>query len=110
MADPPVPARRLHDIERLVAAVLAEKLAQSGASTVSGDALLADQALRNRDFMSLGLNSLDWMDVATTLEDELGIELPDGFLLDTDRRTLAGWSDYLAIAAVAEHPGTTAAE
>lgn len=97
-------------IERLAAAALAEKLTQSGTSGVSVDDLLVDQALRNRSFMSLGLNSLDWMDLATRLEDMLGVELPDELLLDIDRRTLAGWSGYLVIAANAEDLGATGAD
>lgn len=104
MADLPTPARRLPDLERLVATAIAEKLAESGSSAASSDALLADHFLRHRDFTGLGLNSLDWMDVATRLEDELGIELPDEFLLDAGRRSVAGWIDYLVRVVATEAP------
>lgn len=87
-----------------MATAIAEKLAESGSSADSSEALLADQSLRHRDFTGLGLNSLDWMDVATRLEDELGIELPDEFLLDAGRRSLAGWIDYLVRTVAAEPP------
>ena len=48
-------------------------------------------------FAALGLSSLDWMDVATGVEDALGIELPDEFLLDAGNRSVAGWSEQLCL-------------
>ncbi|HEV2887355.1 MAG TPA: acyl carrier protein [Jatrophihabitans sp.] len=78
-----------------MAEVVADKLESSGGPALSADALLSDAQLRERDFAGLGLTSLDWMDVATRLEDALGVELPDELLLDAGSRSVAGWSERL---------------
>jgi len=82
-------------IARTVAEAVADKLVCSGAPTFTADALLEDPELSWRDFASLGLNSVDWMNVATALEEVLGVELPDEMLLDAGSRSVAGWSEHL---------------
>ncbi|MDG4788026.1 acyl carrier protein [Micromonospora sp. WMMD1102] len=86
---------RLRACEHLVATAVVDALAGEGTARVSVAALLADAELRSTDFALLGLGSLDWMQVATRLESETGVELDDEVLTDPGRRCLLGWSGCL---------------
>lgn len=82
-------------VERAVAAAVADRLARAGGTVVPAAELLADPELMHREFAALGLDSVDWMSVATELEDLMGLELPDELLLDADRRSIAGWAHMI---------------
>jgi acyl carrier protein len=82
-------------IEHKVGAVVAEFLAQGGGGAPTAEELIHDQKTRCEDFAHLGLNSLDWMEVATLLEQEFGVEFPDALLVDPACRNIAAWSDFL---------------
>lgn len=104
MSHAPCGDRHHEHVEQLVAAMIAEKLTQSGALKITGELLLSHPQLPARDFTSLGLGSLDWMDAATKIEEALGIELPDELMLDPAVRTLAGWTAFLQEAMVGRKP------
>jgi acyl carrier protein len=89
-------------VESVVSTVIAGMLTASGALEVSADALMSDDRLRNRDFTSLGVGSLDWMESATRLEEVFGIEFPDEAFLDSAGRTVATWTTFIrnALAAI----------
>lgn len=82
-------------IARAVAGAVGDKLLGSGAFPFIADALISDPELAQRDFTELGLSSVDWMDVATRLEDLLHVEIPDDVLLDADKRSVAGWGEHI---------------
>jgi acyl carrier protein len=86
---------RAQETRRVLAAIVAAKLERSGVPGVSAHALTTDPELGGRDFAALGLNSVDWMDVASEVEDAFDVELPDEVLLDAEHRSVIGWSEHV---------------
>ncbi|WEB42131.1 phosphopantetheine-binding protein [Streptomyces yunnanensis] len=66
-------------------------LGERGISTSTAEELIEDADLRILDLSLLGLSSLDWIALATRLEDETGGELPDHVLVSPEHRSVAGW-------------------
>lgn len=97
-------------IAKVVAVAVAEKLATAGIAALSANDLAEDRELRRCDFAALGLSSVDWMDVATRIEDVLGVELPDEVLLDAENRTVSGWSGHLHALLASPTAGDTEVE
>jgi acyl carrier protein len=94
--------REPYAVIEVVAAAVAAKLAASGITNPDAEDLGRDPELGRRDFAALGLNSVDWMDLATTLEDAFGLEIPDEVLLDADNRSVCGWSAHLVSLSAAD--------
>ncbi|MGX1853058.1 phosphopantetheine-binding protein [Streptomyces sp. NPDC055299] len=81
--------------ELLVARHLVLALANRGIEAPAAEELIKDASLRTREFSLFGLNSLDWIALATWLEDEISAEMPDQVLLSPEHRCVAGWSEAI---------------
>jgi hypothetical protein len=81
----------LHWCEQLVATAIDTHLAMNRRPPL-GIADRLTTSLRHTDFGGLGLDSLDWMAIATRLEAATGVQLEDAVMLDRDRRSIAGWA------------------
>lgn len=91
-ASGPGPSRAaVEAVARHVAAVLAA----GGQDGVSAEELAGDPVRSTADLADLGLDSLGWMGLATRLEDEFAVELPDEALLDPQLRSVLGWARCL---------------
>ncbi|MBB1158671.1 acyl carrier protein [Amycolatopsis dendrobii] len=90
----------------LVAALVADALASQGLRAVTARELIADPELCTCDLARFGLGSLDWIALATRLERQTGVELPDGALLDDERRSIAGWATALTTAGSSQEEQT----
>lgn len=83
------------DWESLVADLVAEVLVDRGTDPATARQLRTDRSLWSRDLTSFGLGSLDWISLATRVEAETGVELPDEALLEPRHRCVEGWSEAL---------------
>ena len=79
--------------ELLVARQVVRALADRGIDVPEAEELIEDAVLRTREFSLLGLSSLDWIALATRLEDAIGAEIPDHVLVSPEHRCVAGWGD-----------------
>lgn len=95
MSGPPPDRDRARETTQAMARIVAARLERSGVRGIPADALSDDPRLSRLDFAALGLNSVDWMGLATEVEDAFGIELPDEVLLDPEHRSVAGWSEHV---------------
>jgi acyl carrier protein len=84
------------EYELLVATHVVRALAALGVHAPTVDQLINDDDSRVRDLALLGLSSLDWMALATRLEYETGLEIPDHALTQSRHRCVAGWATALA--------------
>lgn len=100
---------RLLELERLVARLVARRLSGTpGIGAEEAESFLAEiDQQRHTDLSLLGLSSLDWMALATEVEELSGTELADEVLLDPEKRSVAGWAACLcsAGAQITEMPG-----
>lgn len=103
MTEQVVDSARIDTYELLVATQVFRFVSTYDTRVASAEELISDDGLRTRDLAALGLGSLDWMALATALEKETHLELPDRVLIDPRRRCIAGWAAALA---TAEHNGT----
>ncbi|WP_435174217.1 acyl carrier protein [Actinacidiphila sp. bgisy145] len=86
---------QMRRIRYAMAQIVSVRLERSGVRGVLADALSDDMRLGRVDFAALGLNSVDWMGLASEVEDAFEIELPDAALLDGAHRSVAGWSEHV---------------
>jgi acyl carrier protein len=86
----------------LVATRVAQALADQGIHGPEARELMENPSLRFRDLALLGLGSLDWITLATQLEAETGVQLPDHVLVESAHRCVNGWSNALLTGGVAE--------
>ncbi len=84
--------------ELLVATHVFRVMSKYDTRVASAAELVSDADLRTRDLAVLGLGSLDWMALATALEQATDRELPDRVLVDPQQRCIAGWAAALATA------------
>ncbi|WP_042388599.1 acyl carrier protein [Streptacidiphilus melanogenes] len=85
--------------DAVVAEQLVKMLAELGVAAGSAEEINADQVLRNKDLVELGLGSLDWIRLAVWVGNETGLDLPQWALVDASHRTVAGWAEALELAA-----------
>lgn len=88
---------RREECEVIVASHVVRALVSRGIEISTVGELLRDKSLRLRDLALLGLGSLDWMALATQLEDATGVELPDLVLLEPEHRCVTGWAEALFV-------------
>ncbi|MFJ3719935.1 phosphopantetheine-binding protein [Streptomyces sp. NPDC090057] len=96
-------AAQLRACELLVARLVVEVMADRGIAAPEAEELAEDAELRTRDLSLLGLGSLDWIALATRLEDMIGAEIPDQVLLAPERRCVAGWGEAVLAARTARY-------
>ncbi|MFF4832681.1 phosphopantetheine-binding protein [Streptomyces sp. NPDC001315] len=94
MTDP----AQLRACELLVARLVVGAMADRGIAAPKAEELVEDAELRTRDLSLLGLSSLDWIALATRLEDTIGAEIPDQVLLAPEQRCVAGWGEAVLAA------------
>ncbi|MFJ4858682.1 acyl carrier protein [Streptomyces sp. NPDC088730] len=95
---------RLRDCELLVAGLVVRAMAERGIEPPDAAALAQDDALRTRDLALFGLDSLDWIALATRLEETIDAELPDEALITPAHRSVAGWGAAVLAASPAGPP------
>ncbi|MEU5049076.1 acyl carrier protein [Streptomyces sp. NPDC021096] len=88
--------------ELLVARHVVRALTERGIDAPKAENLIEDTELRNRDLSLFGLNSLDWIALATRLENEVGAEIPDHVLVSPEYRCVAGWGEAVLAARTAQ--------
>lgn len=75
----------------LVARLVVRAMSDRGIDPPQARTLVEDAELRTRDLSLFGLSSLDWMALATRLEEAIGAEIPDEVLVTPQKRSVAGW-------------------
>jgi acyl carrier protein len=94
MTDP----KQLHDCELLVARLVVGAMTDRGIDAPKAEELVEDAELRTRDLSMFGLSSLDWITLATRLEEAIDTEIPDHVLITPQRRCVAGWGEAVLAA------------
>ncbi|MCG8969535.1 MULTISPECIES: acyl carrier protein [Streptomyces] len=82
---------QLKECELLVARLVVQAMSERGIEPPDVRDLAQDAELRTRDLSLFGLSSLDWIALATRLEETIDAELPDEALVTPGGRSVAGW-------------------
>ncbi|MFB7076426.1 acyl carrier protein [Streptomyces sp. NPDC056308] len=93
---------QLQECELLVARMVVRALGDRGIVAPKAEELVEDPELRAQDLSLLGLNSLDWIALATQLEDTISAEIPDHMLISPAHRCVAGWGEAVMDARTAQ--------
>ncbi|MFJ9038968.1 phosphopantetheine-binding protein [Streptomyces sp. NPDC102406] len=96
---------RLKECELLVAGLVVQAMSERGIEPPAARDLAQDAELRTRDLALLGLSSLDWIALATRLEETIEAELPDEVLVTPESRSVAGWGAAVLAVRLTELPG-----
>ncbi|MFD5483431.1 acyl carrier protein [Streptomyces hawaiiensis] len=83
---------QLHACELLIAGLIVRAMGDRGIAAPKAEELVEDAGLRTRDLSLFGLGSLDWIALATQLEDTIGAEIPDHVLISPEHRCVEGWA------------------
>ncbi|MGQ4487584.1 phosphopantetheine-binding protein [Streptomyces sp. SAS_281] len=89
---------QLQACELLVAQLVVGAMSDRGINAPKADELVEDPGLRTRDLSLFGLSSLDWIALATRLENTIGAEIPDQVLVTPKQRCVAGWGQAILAA------------
>ncbi len=81
------------ECDALVSHRLVQTLTALGLDAPDPQDFTGDSELRTRDLALFGLSSLDWIALATAIEQEIGAEIPDGTLVTPEQRCVAGWGE-----------------
>ncbi len=101
-----VSARQI-ECDLLVATHVVRALADCGIHSPEARELIENPCLLSRDLALLGLGSLDWIALATQLETETGVQLPDHVLVETEHRCVRGWAKALLAGGVTRRNDVT---
>ncbi|WP_432161038.1 acyl carrier protein [Streptomyces sp. NRRL F-5630] len=93
---------QLHACELLVARLIARAMADRGIASPKAEELVEDAELRAQDLSLFGLSSLDWIALATQLENTIGAEIPDHVLIRPEHRCVADWGEAVLAAQKAQ--------
>ncbi|MEU8508755.1 acyl carrier protein [Streptomyces brevispora] len=85
----------------LVADLVVQALAEQGLPAPDAGELVGNTELRSLDLALLGLSSLDWIALASRIEDAIGTEIPDRVLVRAESRCVAGWGEAVFAARTA---------
>ncbi|GGU56592.1 phosphopantetheine-binding protein [Streptomyces lavendofoliae] len=95
-------AAQLHTCELLVARLIVRAMGHRGIAAPKPEELVEDAGLRTRDLSLFGLSSLDWIGLATQLEETIGAEIPDHVLISPEDRCVEGWAKAALTAQAAQ--------